>query len=119
MGANTDLNNFTVYRGDDFNVTLNFTDTASEIIPITGWTIFFTLKKKIDDSDSDAIISKTITALTDPTHGVANVTVLASELTTLVGPYYYDFQFENASGGIYTITSGIVIFMKDVTRRIA
>ena len=119
MGANTDLNNFVTYRGDDLSFTLNFKDTDDVEIVITGWTIFFTLKKKIDDLDADAIISKTITSLTDPTHGITTVTIPASELTSLAGPYYYDFQFKNASGGIYTITSGIVTFMRDITRRVS
>jgi hypothetical protein len=120
MGCkNTDVNNFVTYRGDELSFNLIFKDTNDVAIDITGWTIFFTLKLNKDDSDSEAVVSKTITALTDPTHGTTLVTVPHTEVNTLVGPYYYDFQFVDQSGNVRTITSGAVTFEKDVTRRIS
>jgi len=46
--------NIVVYRGDDFSTQLIFTDDNEAVIDITGWTIFFTVKKKVTDSDSNA-----------------------------------------------------------------
>jgi hypothetical protein len=120
MGTyNTDINNFVTFRGDDLSFKLNFADTDGVPIDITGWTIFFTLKLKKDDSDSEAIVSKTITSLTDPLNGISIVTISHTEVNDLVGPYFYDFQFVDLSGNVRTITSGAITFEKDITRRIA
>ena len=70
-----------------------------------------------DDSDSEAVVSKTITSLTDPVNGISVVTVPHGEVNTLTGPYYYDFQFKDLDENIRTITSGAVTFEKDITRR--
>lgn len=118
MGCrNTDANNFTTYRGDDLSFKLNFADTDGVAIDITGWLIFFTLKVSKDDSDSEAVYSKTEEAPSGSTDGTIIISVPGSDLNTLVGPYYYDFQFIDDSGNIRTITSGAITFEKDVTRR--
>jgi len=118
MGCkNTDANNFTVYRGDDLGWTLNFRDTNGEPIDISGWLIFFTMKVSKDDSDSEAVLTKTVEAQSGSSDGVIQVTVPGADVNTLVGPYYYDLQFIDLDGQVRTITSGAVTFEKDVTRR--
>jgi len=120
MGCkNTDTNNFVTYRGDDLSFKLNFADTDGVAIDITGWLIFFTLKLDKDDSDSEAIYSKTIEAPSGSSDGTITVSIPGADLNTLVGPYYYDFQFVDASDNVRTITSGAITFEKDVTRRVS
>ena len=105
-----------VYRGDEFSMQLEFKDENGVVIDITNWTIFFTVKKKLDDPDSAAKISVTI-APSDPTNGIALVTVPNTETDNLSGVYYYDFQFKKADGTIQTLVNGGITFEKDVTRR--
>jgi len=118
MGCkNTDINNFVTFRGDDLSFKLNFADTDGVAIDITGWLIFFTLKLNKDDSDSEAIYQYTAEMPSGSSAGTKTVTIPGEDLNTLVGPYYYDFQFINASGNVYTVTSGAITFEKDTTRR--
>jgi hypothetical protein len=117
--ANTDVNNFVTYRGDDLSFELVFADTDGVPVNITGWTIFFTMKLNKDDSDSEAIISKTITSLTNPTNGKTTVVIPHGEVDELTGPFFYDFQFKDLSDNVRTITSGAITFEKDITRRTA
>lgn len=112
-------NNYEVWRGDTFSVRLEFTDTDGTAIDITGWTIFFTLKRKKKDSDTEALISKTITSIPNPTLGIYTFTLAASELNTFEGMYYYDFQIKLADGKIYTIPGGTITFLVDITRRVS
>ena len=118
MGCkNTDINNFVTYRGDDLSFKLNFNDTDGDPIDITSWLIFFTLKLDKDDSDSEAVYTKTVEAPSGSSDGIIIVSIPGSDLSTLVGPYYYDFQFIDATGNVRTITSGAITFNKDITRR--
>ena len=107
-----------VYRGDDFATRLVFTDCNEDIIDITGWTIFFTVKKKESDPDDKAKIAITIPP-TEPLLGVALVTVSHTITDTLSGLYYYDFQFVKADGTVQTLVSGGITFTTDITRRTA
>jgi hypothetical protein len=109
--------NIVVYRGDDFAMRLVFTDENEAVIDITGWTIFFTVKRREVDPDTKAVISVTISP-TDPTNGIALVTVSNTITDVLSGLYYYDFQFKKADGTVQTLVDGGITFEKDITRRI-
>ena len=116
--ANTTPNNITVYRGDDFSTKIVFNDTNGVPINLTGWEFFFTIKLRVGDPDSVAIVTVT-EAPTDPLNGITQITVSNTITYNLLGSYYYDFQFKNASGNINTITSGTINFISDITRRIS
>ena len=108
--------NIVVYRGDDFAMNLVFTDGDEAVIDITGWTIFFTVKKKTTDSDAVAKIAVTIDP-TEPLLGIALVTVSHTITDALRGLYYYDFQFKKADGTVQTLVNGGITFETDITRR--
>ena len=115
---NTDKFGFPWPRGDSLPLNFEFRDTDGVIVDITGWTIFFTLKKNRSDTDVEAVISKTITNLTNPTNGETTVVISAEETNSLLGNYSYDCQLKTVDGLIYTIISGTITFLEDVTRRI-
>lgn len=111
-------NDIEVFRGDDFSVQLVFTDTDQNVIDITGWTIFFTAKKRREDPDDAAVL--TITAApSDPLNGIALITKDHTYTDALLGTYYYDFQYKKADNTVQTITSGSITFNPDITRRIS
>lgn len=110
-------NDIEVFRGDDFTVELIFTDTDGVPIDITGWTIFFTAKKRREDPDDAAVLSIT-SAPSDPLNGKALIGKSHVFTDTLLGTYYYDFQYKKADETIQTITSGSITFNPDITRRI-
>lgn len=116
---NTDKYGFSWPRGDSLPLNFEFTDTEGVAVNITGWTIFFTLKKNKGDIDNAAILTRTITPanLTDPINGQTVFTMSAAETDALLGTYYWDAQLKTADGLIYTIISGTITFLEDVTRR--
>jgi len=118
MGA-TKIVNLEAERGDSLKRLINFTDKDDDPLDITGWTIYFTIKEKEDDSDENAKITKTITDHIDAENGETKVEVTAAELDELVGKHYYDYQYKKADGTIKTIIKGTYTFGKDITRRVS
>jgi len=84
--------------GDTKKYTVTFKDSDGNAIDITGATVYLTVKKNKTDSDSDAIFQKTVTSHSDPTNGVTEFTILASDTATIdVNNYVYDIQFVNGT----------------------
>jgi hypothetical protein len=108
--------NFSLIRGDDRTFALEF---KKDGVPqdITGWTIFFTLKRSLYDSDNDALIKKTVTVHTDPTNGKTEFSITSAETDSLSGTYYYDIQYKDTGNKINTVMIGTMNFQEDVTRR--
>lgn len=114
------MTNFKFYRGDDQVLSLEFTENGA-VKDITGWTIYFTLKKNIDDADTAAVLKKDTTTHTDPTNGKTEISLLNTETDVLEGLYFYDIQYKDVATPalVKTVLNGTMNFMKDVTRRIA
>lgn len=111
-----------IYRGDDKNYNFTFKNAAGEVIDITGWTIFFTVKPAIDDEDDDAnaVIAKTITEHVNPANGIATVPLADTDSNDLhAEEYVYDFQRKSSAGKIKTLMHGPYEITRDVTRRIS
>ena len=108
--------NFSTYRGDDLDFAVIFKE-GDVLKDITGWTVFFTLKKRIDDDDDDAALKKDITVHTNPTQGRTDVNLSAAETDALTGLYHYDIQSKDGAGEIKTVIKGEINFIKDISRR--
>ena len=117
------MTDLVVYRGDNKNWVLTFTDDAGVAIDINGYTIFFTVKKENvyvnSTSDiTDALISKDVTSHTNPTSGISSVAVVPADTENLEPTIYkYDMQLKDDSGNILTFIKGNFIITADVTRR--
>ena len=118
----TEIYNFTVKRGDSFRQKINvYLDDIP--VDITGWTIYFTVKKQKIDTDDKAVIKKNITEHIDPTKGESMLLVLPDETKNLLGSYYYDLQIKRPVSqpgqydDIQTPLEGIIIFTEDITIR--
>ena len=108
-----------INKGDSktFNVTI--TNNAS-VLNITGYTVFFTVKKNTNSdnsTDSDALISKTITSHTSPTLGLTTISLSSTETSINPGAYVYDIQLKDGSGNITSSVADKFIVRGDVTRR--
>lgn len=106
-----------IIRRDDTTINCVFKDADGNAINITGYTIFFTVKENLDDSDSDAKISKTVSSHTDPTNGATQITLSATDTNIDEGTYYYDFQMKTSGGTIQSTKRGILSVVQDVTVR--
>ena len=65
---------------------------------ITGWTIYFTAKLEMEDSDANAKISKKITSHSDPTNGITIITLDPDDTDLDYGSYYYSIDFKDDDG---------------------
>lgn len=109
----TNISNF--YRGDTNTIGLTITSN-SIAYDITGSTIWFTLKKNKNDADSQASLQKEVTSHTNPSGGITAITLSATDTNIQPGKYFYDIQMKTSGGEIYTLASGTVEVLEDVTR---
>ena len=107
--------NLEVYRGDDKTYNVVFKDGEGEVINITGWEVFFTVKNKATDTDAQAIIQKKVTSHTDPTNGETEISLTHDDTDITVKYYDYDIQIKDADSKIKTIVVGQFKILQDVT----
>jgi len=107
-----------IYRGDNKSYTLAFTDSAGDPIDITGWKIYFTMKRNPNHSDDQAPIKVDVIVHDDPANGLTSFNLTNAQTYLLMpGTYYYDIQVKKAENDILTIVSGEIIVLADITRR--
>ena len=86
-------------KGTDQSYNFIFTDSSGDPIDITGWTIYFMVKDDINDTDAEALITKTVTTHTSPTTGRSSLTIDREDTENLdYGKYTYDFQLIKSDG---------------------
>ena len=93
----------------------------NNIVDITEWVVFFTVKENMKDSDDDAVIQKDVgygqaTAHSDPTNGITLIELSATD-TDLEGNYYYDVKYKNEDGDTGILFEGRIKFTRTVTVR--
>lgn len=99
--------NLELIQGDSKTYNLTFKDSAGTALVITQWTIYFTVKRSYEDLDSDAILLKTITVHTDPTHGLTAIVLEHSDTETLpIGVFTYSIQAKTDVNKVYTLLKG-------------
>ena len=111
---------FEIIQGDDHAIQVTFTDENGAVINITGYTVFFTMKKRPDEDadDSDAPIKKTVTSHSDPTNGETIIYLTSAETAVLEARrYVYDLQLKDLSDKINSTKYGVLEVIKDVTNR--
>ena len=82
-----------IIKATDSSMTVNFTKN-SVVFDLTGYTLYFTVKKieDADKSDDEAIIQKTITTHTDPTGGISSIPLTNSDTNIDAGNYLWDIK---------------------------
>jgi hypothetical protein len=107
----------TIIKGDDKKLNLEFTKD-DEILNITGYTVFFTVKSDTDLSDEDAEIKKDIVGHIDPINGKTTISITHEDTVDLkAGKYYFDIQIKDLSDKILSINMGEFYILQDVTER--
>lgn len=112
---------FTINRGDTVDLAVVVTASGSAY-SLVGCTIWFTAKTSFSLADSGATFQKKIGSgitVTSAANGRFTVRIsptdtysLGNSKTLLV----YDCQVKDASGNVYTVASGNIIVLPDVTR---
>ena len=111
------MNQIEIYRGDNDQRLLTFTDGNGVAIPITGWKIYFTVKENEADSDDDALIKIDWTSHTAPNDGETTLTITNTHSNIDPGIYTCDIQIKRPAGTIKTIDVMPFEIHTDITRR--
>ena len=107
-----------IYRGDNKTYTLSFKDSAGNVIDITGWKVYFTMKQRITQSDDEAAVRIDVTTHDDPTNGLSSIHLANSQTDDLIpGEYFYDIQVKKPDEMVTTLVVGKIKVEADVTRR--
>lgn len=104
-----------IIRGDTRVYPISIRQADDTLLTLTGGTMFFTVKNQADDTDDDAIISKSVvcngtTASILLTH---NDTKDLEERT-----YSCDYQFVSADSSFVCTGLATLKVIKDITQRI-
>jgi len=106
----------TIKRGDGFDWTINFS-TGDSALDMTNCKFWFTVRKTIVSntvkSDSDALISKEFEGNSE---GAYTLSLSGTDTDIPNGNYYYDIQYQNASGKNSSSTTYKFVVTPDVTR---
>ncbi|MEO5378322.1 MAG: phage baseplate upper protein [Magnetococcus sp. DMHC-6] len=93
MSGTSTLSSF--YRGDTKTFTLNFNDANGKPIDITGHELWFTMKQRATDLDSQAALQKKVLfpSGSDSEQGIGSLTLSSDDTGSLTpGIYHYDLQ---------------------------
>lgn len=109
-----------IIKGDDITFDCEFKNGCSAV-DLTGATLFFTIKTlaNADNSDTTAIISKTITNHYDAVNGRTRIELTSTDTNVKAGNYWYDIQLKDSGGKISSCEKGQIEILQDITRRIS
>jgi len=109
----------TIVKGDDKLLDLTFYADEEKKIPIdiTGYVVFFTVKKKPTDPDSEALIIVDRDTHTLPSEGKTEIEIPNSMTNIPIGTYYYDIQIKDTDDRIFTVARGKFEVVWQATKR--
>ena len=84
---------------------------------INGWTVYFTMKKKITDSDANATLKKDITDHYDVNSGITLVDLTRAELDVAPGSYLYEIEWVDDDGNGDVVLDGRINIVRKKTNR--
>lgn len=116
MGKNT-CKNLVIYRNTSKVFELIFKrDGVGE--DITGWTIYFTVKASMQDSDANAVIKKDVTSHLDASNGKSAIEVTPDDTVNLTPRAYdYDIKAKTDEGYTAILYHGKLLIREPVTTR--
>lgn len=109
-----------IIRGDTYNIPMTFTNNDWTEVDLTWCVVFFTAKPKWSSKtdDTDAVISKTISVHTDPTHWKTTLILSSADTDIPSWEYIYDCQLKTSWGDIHSTQKDVLIVENDITKRI-
>lgn len=107
------ITTLTVYEGNQ-NGWLIQVNTNGVATDITGWTILFTVKKSINDTDANALIQETITTHIDPTNGKSFIPLNRPDTIDTWGKCVFDIQAQTTADDRYTVAYGPFVIDQSV-----
>lgn len=99
-----------IYKGDTFEVILNFKDSSSMAVDLTGFIGLVQFK----DANNMVAATPTITMNANGTVGAAKI-FIANTATIAAGTYSWDFQLTDSGGRKRTYIGGKVTITQDIS----
>lgn len=66
-----------------------------QCVDITDWSVYFTVKENMKDSDANAKINKTVTTHSEPTQGKTLIELTTDDTDIDAGNYYYSIDYKD------------------------
>ncbi len=83
---------------------------------ITGWTVYFTVKENMQDSDENAKIKKAITSHTDAVNGKTTINLTTEDTDLEAKSYYYSIDVKDNEGNQVVLFYGHILFEEPVLK---
>lgn len=112
--------NLSMTRGDTFSFTLTVTQSGA-VYNLTGCSIRMTAKYDPADVDASKVFVRTIGSgitVASPATGIAVVALAAASTSSLPAvpvPLFYDIQVTDGSSNIFTVVSGTLTVLPDIS----
>lgn len=108
-----------IYRGDTNKIEVDVKDEDGNLVNLTNYDVYFTMKKSIDDDDGNAVVNTTAT-IEDAVNGKVSYTFTPAD-TQEIGAYVCEFSAVGKSGTpdagkVFTIVQFTLIIEQDVRR---
>ena len=103
-------------KGDTYSIDLTIETALGVAVDLTGATVFFTVKRNLQDADSKALISKDITSFTSPTTGDVAITLTDTDVD-YVGEFFYDVKIKYPNTKIQSVLTDKFILADHTTIR--
>lgn len=116
------MDDLIIIQGDTLILSLAFTDENGNAFPLTGGTVFFTIKRMEDTgtTDDNALLTIDQSTHTNAAGGLTELTATREETRAVpVGDYKGDIQFVDGSGNVMSTYKFGVQVTDDVTKRTA
>lgn len=113
----TTIQDICITKGDSKDYLLTFTDKDNQPVDITGATVYFTCKNKLNDNDISALFSKKVTIHHSPADGKTIISLTHIDTDIDVGGYFYDIQLTLADK-VHTVMKGIFRVTYEVTEAV-
>jgi len=97
--------NIELYRRSTKQYELLFTEDGAQM-DITDWSVYFTVKTNMSDTDVSAKIKKIVTEHSSPLQGKTLITLDPDDTDIDKGNYYYSVDFKDDSGNEGVLVSG-------------
>jgi hypothetical protein len=94
--------NLEIIRGDTVPLTITVLSNGTAL-NITGYSFYFVATLTYGGTPS---ISKTVSVLSDPTHGIMELTLSKTDTNIEAGKYLYHIQMVSGAGAVTTLFYG-------------
>lgn len=106
-----------IRRKRDVDISTLYFTLNGVAINITGYSILLSVKRKVSDSDTEALLEKTMTP-SGPVDGIHQITLTDTETDFTSGQYFCDIDYINTLGEIKAITRFILIVEDQINKTI-